>query len=58
MSDNKLAGIVVVIVLAILQMVGWYFNHNGILSASIIGIIGLICGSIFGFAYGLKKGNQ
>lgn len=53
--DTKLTGFLTIIVLAILLMVGWYFDKNGILTATIIGIIGAISGSIFGFVYGLKK---
>jgi hypothetical protein len=53
--DIKTLGFLTIVVLAILLMVGWFFNQDGILTATIIGIIGAICGSIFGYAYKLKK---
>ena len=57
MTDKTFAGLIMVVVLAILQLGGWYFNQNGALTAALTAIIGLICGSIFGFTYGLKKGK-
>ena len=53
--DKNTTGIIFLLALVVLQVIGWLANKNGIITGTIIGIIGLIAGSIFGFSYALKK---
>ena len=46
--DLKQTGVIIVLILAILQIVGWLSGQDGLLTASIISIIAGIVGVIFG----------
>ena len=56
--DLKVCGIIFLLALIFLQVIGWIYNHNGILTGSIMGLIGLIAGSIFGFKYNIFKSEK
>jgi hypothetical protein len=53
-SGQNITGILVILILATLLVIGWFLGINGIMTAAVIGIIGLIAGAVFGFAY-IKK---
>lgn len=53
--DKISLGVVSIGILAVLLGFGWLLNKDGIMSASIVGIIGLIAGSIFGFTIAKKE---
>jgi len=38
-----------------LQLFAWHSGQNGMVFAAIMGISGLVCGSILGFDYGKRK---
>lgn len=52
--QTQIIGFLFCIVLAIMLMVGWAFNQDGVLTASVLMIIGLIAGAVFGFEYAKK----
>jgi len=56
--DIKIAGIIFLIGLIFLQIIGWAYAQDGILTGTIMGIIGLISGAVFGFKYNLFKGGN
>ena len=51
------AGVITILILAVLQFTAFLTGHNGIITGALMGIIGLTAGAIFGFTYGLKKGK-
>jgi hypothetical protein len=48
-------GIITISILAIVQISAWILNKDGAITASLSGLIGLICGSIFGFTVATAK---
>ena len=48
-------GLGAIMILAGLQVVAWYLNIDGITTASLLSLIGLIGGSIFGFTIAKKE---
>jgi hypothetical protein len=53
--DKIKAGLIAIGILAALQGVAWICNKDGAITATTFGLIGLISGSIFGFAYAKKE---
>jgi hypothetical protein len=49
--EKNTMGMIAIAMLVIMQGLAWYFNKDGAVTATIFGLIGLIAGSIFGFAY-------
>lgn len=55
MDDKIKSGLIAIGILAMLQGVAWIMNKDGAVTATTFGLIGLIAGSIFGFAYAKKE---
>jgi hypothetical protein len=47
-------GLIAILILASVQISAWILNKDGAITASLSGLIGLICGSIFGFTIAIK----
>jgi hypothetical protein len=48
------SGVIITAILSILLVCGWVTGHNGILTGTVLTIIGGISGAIFGFKIALK----
>ena len=55
MEDKIKAGMLAILILAAMQICAWAMNKDGAVTATTFGLIGLIAGSIFGFAYAKKE---
>ena len=47
--EKMTAGLIAIIILAAMQISAWILHIDGAVTATLSGLIGLICGSIFGF---------
>jgi len=56
MDDKMKCGMTAIGILATMQGLAWILHIDGAVTATLFGLIGLISGSIFGFAYGKKEG--
>ena len=56
MEDKMKCGLIAIGILATMQGLAWVLHIDGAVTATTFGLIGLISGSIFGFAYGKKEG--
>jgi len=55
--DKKTMGIIVIVCLTAIEIMALSQGIDGVLLSSILAGIGTICGSIFGFTIGFKKGG-
>ena len=51
-------GSIAIICLTAIIVSGHYFGINGMTTATCIGIIGAVLGTLLGFEFGLKKGGK
>ena len=56
--DKLTAGVITILILAILQIIAFVSGHNGIITGGVMGIIGLTAGAIFGFTYAIKRKGE
>ncbi|MGF3555099.1 MAG: hypothetical protein ACQXXF_07545 [Thermoplasmatota archaeon] len=54
--DKMKYGVISIALLILLQGFAWFMGKDGVIFASISGLIGLIAGSIFGFTYKKEGG--
>jgi len=47
--EKMTGGLIAIIILAAMQIAAWCLHIDGAVTATLSGMIGLICGSIFGF---------
>ena len=55
--NKTLAGVYITLILAVLLLASWGLKIDGVVTTTILTIIGLISGVLFGFTFGLKKGK-
>jgi hypothetical protein len=47
--EKMTGGLIAIVILAAMQIAAWCIHIDGAVTATLSGLIGLICGSIFGF---------